>query len=125
MKVGAVIVDDNHIVVGMGYNGFPPGVQDYPGRYEDRAQKLPLVVHAEPNAVLNATKSVKGCTIYCSGTFNCNECAKIIIQAGIKRVVCEFGERPKRWEISYAIADMMFMEAGVTQDWINMDEGDK
>lgn len=91
-KVGAVIVDDNHHIVGMGYNGFPVGCsdQEYPwsreGEYCDT--KYPYVVHAELNAILNSIKNLHGCILYVS-LFPCNECAKAIIQSGIRKIVYE------------------------------------
>lgn len=91
-KVGACIVDNQNRVVSIGYNGFPRGCDDkiYPwGREGDYLNtKYPFVVHAELNAILNAPRSVAGCDLYVS-LFPCNECAKAIIQAGIKRVIYE------------------------------------
>ena len=89
-KVGAAIVDDNHRVVSVGYNGFPKGCSDevFPwGRDGDTLDsKYAFVVHAELNAILNSKWPVAGCTIYVS-LFPCNECAKAIIQSGIKAVI--------------------------------------
>ena len=89
-KVGAAIVDDNHRVVSVGYNGFPKGCSDevFPwGRDGDTLDsKYAFVVHAELNAILNSKWPVAGCTIYVS-LFPCNECAKAIIQSGIHRIV--------------------------------------
>lgn len=91
-KVGAAIVDDNHRVVSVGYNGFPKGCSDevFPwGRDGDTLDsKYAFVVHAELNAILNSKWPVVGCTIYVS-LFPCNECAKAIIQSGIHRIVYE------------------------------------
>lgn len=91
-QVGAVIVDDEHKVVAIGYNGFPRGISDdiYPWDREGNTldTKYPYVVHAELNAILNAPRSVKNCTIYVS-LFPCNECAKAIIQSGITEIVYE------------------------------------
>ena len=89
---GACIVNSDKRIVGLGYNGFPRGCDDdsYPwdreGDFLDT--KYPFVVHAELNAILNSIQSLKGCTIYVS-LFPCNECAKAIIQSGIKCVVYE------------------------------------
>jgi len=89
-QVGACIVNEDKKIVGIGYNGFPSGVNDdeFPwgkeGEYIDT--KYPYVVHAEPNAILNATASLKNCTIYVT-LFPCCECAKLIIQSGIKEIV--------------------------------------
>lgn len=91
-KVGACIVDDDNKVVSIGYNGFPIGCNDdeFPwireGEFLDT--KYPYVVHAELNAILNSTRSVKGTTLYVS-LFPCNECAKAIIQSGIKKIIYE------------------------------------
>lgn len=91
-QVGAAIVSADHKVVGIGYNGFPNGCDDdeFPwdreGAFADT--KYPFVVHAELNAILNSNQQCRGCTIYVS-LFPCNECAKAIIQSGIKKIVYE------------------------------------
>ena len=85
-KVGAVIVNDQKQILSVGYNGFPRGVEDRVSRYEDRATKLLFVAHAERNALDNAYTDVRGATLY-STLCPCNECAKSIVQKGIKRVV--------------------------------------
>lgn len=91
-QVGAVIVSNDHRVVGIGYNGFPNGCSDdeFPwDREGEFAQtKYPFVVHAELNAILNSNADLHGCSIYVS-LFPCNECAKAIIQSGISRIVYE------------------------------------
>ncbi len=91
-QVGAAIVNLEKKVVGIGYNGFPTGLSDddfpwEPHQHLDQS-KYGYVVHAELNAILNATQKLHGCTIYVS-LFPCNECAKAIIQSGIKRLVYE------------------------------------
>lgn len=91
-QVGAAIVDQNKKVVGIGYNGFPTGLNDdeFPWEKSDdyKNSKYAYVVHAELNAILNAISKLDGCTIYVS-LFPCNECAKAIIQSGIKKLVYE------------------------------------
>ena len=91
-QVGAVIVDENNRVVSIGYNGFPSGVSDdeFPWGREGGVldTKYAFVVNAELNAILNSQRSVRGCTLYVS-LFPCNECAKAIIQSGIRRIVYE------------------------------------
>lgn len=91
-QVGAVIVDDDHKVVSIGYNGFPKGCNDdvFPWNREGGMldTKYAYVVHAELNAILNSPRPLKGCTVYVS-LFPCNECAKAIIQSGIKKIVYE------------------------------------
>jgi len=91
-QVGAVIVNDQNVVVGMGYNGFPRGIEnedlpwDRDGDLLDT--KYPYVVHAETNAIFNSNSKTKDCRIYVK-LFPCNECAKAIIQNGIKEVIFE------------------------------------
>lgn len=88
-QVGACIVDENNVILTTGYNGFPIGCSDdeFPWNREGEITKYPYVVHAELNAILNASgKSLKGSRIYVA-LFPCNECAKAIIQAGIKEVI--------------------------------------
>ena len=91
-KVGACIVNEENRIVGVGYNGFPYGCEDDDFPWENSKDldlidtKYPYVVHAELNAILNSTRSLKGCRIYVS-LFPCNECAKAIIQAGIKEII--------------------------------------
>lgn len=89
-QVGACIVNTKNRIIGIGYNGFPYGCEDdtYPwtreGNFLDT--KYPYVVHAEPNAILNSTTSLEGATMYVT-LFPCHECAKLIIQSGIKQIV--------------------------------------
>ena len=112
-KVGAVVVDDENRIVGMGYNGFPRGVRDDEERYKDYEMKYSFVVHAEVNAILNAVKEVRGCRIYISPLFTCNECAKVIIQSGIKEIISSTNRRER-----YLASELMYKEAGVDIKWV-------
>ena len=89
-KVGACVVNAEKRIVAIGYNGFPSGCSDselpWRSNGEYHEQKYPYVVHAELNAILNSTTKLNGCTMYCA-LFPCNECAKAIIQSGIKEIV--------------------------------------
>ena len=89
-QVGACIVDEENKVVSIGYNGMPRGCKDDKMPWEREGgfltTKYAYVVHAELNAILNSPRSVKNCTLYVS-LFPCNECAKAIIQSGIKEVI--------------------------------------
>jgi dCMP deaminase len=109
-KVGAVIARDKK-VVSLGFNGFPTGIADDDYSLGCKATKYSMIVHAEVNAILTAASSVSGCTLYCT-LFTCNECAKLIIQSGIKRVVYRIANKPN-WENSFKIANNMYMEAGI------------
>ncbi|MBO4877901.1 MAG: dCMP deaminase family protein [Ruminococcus sp.] len=90
-QVGACIVSRDNKIVSVGYNGMPTGCSDDEMPWERTGEtpldtKYPFVCHAELNAILNSRNSVEGCTLYVT-LFPCNECAKAIIQSGIKRVV--------------------------------------
>ena len=91
-QVGACIVSQDNKILSMGYNGFPKGCDDddFPwARTAETANetKYPFVTHAELNAILNYRGgSLEGAKIYVA-LFPCNECAKAIIQAGLKTVV--------------------------------------
>ena len=91
-QAGAVVADRNNVVVGLGYNGFPRGVEaesftwNREGSFLDT--KYAYVCHAEENAVYNANNSTQDCKIYCT-LFPCNECAKTLIQNGIREIVFE------------------------------------
>ena len=90
-QVGACIVDKYNKIVGIGYNGFPIGCSDDEFPWEKEADdenmtKYPYVVHAEANAILNSTKDLHGARMYVA-LFPCNECAKLIIQSGIKEIL--------------------------------------
>ncbi|KAF2884478.1 hypothetical protein ILUMI_21695 [Ignelater luminosus] len=91
-QVGACIVNDDKRIVGIGYNGMPTGCNDdiFPWKKDNNnilENKHLYVCHAEMNAILNKnTSDVKNCTIYVA-LFPCNECAKFIIQSGIKEII--------------------------------------
>jgi dCMP deaminase len=91
-QVGACIVNGDKRIVGIGYNGFPRGCSDDLLPWDRTAEstldtKYPYVCHAEVNAVLNKNSAdVTGCSLYVA-LFPCNECAKIVIQSGIKEVI--------------------------------------
>ena len=90
-QVGACIVSEDNIIISTGYNGMPKGCSDdeFPGDRKgenEAATKYPYVVHAELNAILNASgRDLRGSRIYVA-LFPCNECAKAIIQSGVKEV---------------------------------------
>jgi len=112
-RVGAVIVNNKKQVLSLGYNGFPRGVHDCAERYNDRSTKLQFVAHAERNALDNAYIDVDGATLY-STLYPCSECAKGIIQRGIRQVVTS-----KEWHDTHAdrfrfdVTQQMFEEADV------------
>lgn len=115
--VGAVIVKDNRVIAS-GYNGAPKGVKHCAevgclrkqlGVPSGQRHELCRAVHAEQNAIIQAANlglAIEGATIYCT-TQPCAICAKMIINAGIKRVVCAEAYPDE-------IGDAMLKEAGVT-----------
>lgn len=111
-KVGAVIVNDKKQVLSLGYNGFPRGVRDCQERYANREQKLLFVAHAERNALDNAFTDVEGATLY-STLYPCTDCAKGIIQRGIKRVVTTPINDVQAKRFNFFTSKIMFEEAGV------------
>lgn len=124
-QTGSVVADQENIVVGLGYNGWPRGIEvnrlpwEREGKFLDT--KYAYVVHAEENAIYNANKNTKGCKLYCT-LFPCNECAKTIIQNGITEVIYE---SDKYKDVDAFIASRKMLElAGVklrqyTCSWTN------
>lgn len=111
-KVGAVLVDDARRVVSLGFNGLPRGVFDMPERLTDRDLKYKMIVHAERNAIIFAGRPVTGCTLYTVPFMPCAQCAGMIIQSGIRRVITP-EVKNERWEADFALTRQMFHEAGV------------
>jgi len=116
-QIGAVAVGDKGQILSQGYNGFPRGVKDTKERYNDREEKYKYVVHGEMNCIYNACNSgvsLNGATLYVTGLPVCSECAKGIIQVGIKKVVMEYPKDiPPIWEKSVQLTKQMFLEADV------------
>ncbi len=114
-QVGACIVSQDNKILSMGYNGFPLGCDDdeYPWEREGELNetKYPFVTHSELNAILNYRGgSLEGSKIYVS-LFPCNECAKAIIQAGIKMVIYDCDKYANT--AATLAAKRMFRSAGV------------
>ncbi|XP_043268231.1 deoxycytidylate deaminase isoform X2 [Venturia canescens] len=126
-QVGACIVDPDKRIISLGYNGMPRGCSDdlFPwGKSTTDSEmdsKFLYVCHAEVNAILNRNSSdVRGCTIYVA-LFPCNECAKIIIQSGIRTIVYLSDENS--YKETTKAAKKMFEAAGVEyrrpNNWID------
>ena len=114
-QVGACIVSPDHKILSMGYNGFPIGCSDdeFPWAREGEplASKYFYTTHSELNAILNYRGgSLEGATIYVT-LFPCNECAKAIIQSGIKRVVYDSDKYQS--DASVIASKRMLKSAGV------------
>ena len=124
-QVGACIVSSNNHILSIGYNGTPNGFSDdiFPWSREGNPleTKYLYVCHAELNAILNypgERNSLNGAKIYVS-LFPCNECAKAIIQSGIKEIIYE---SDKYANTDGTIASKkMFDECGVTYRQIDLE----
>lgn len=117
-QVGACVVDKQNIPLALGYNGFPRGCSDvdFPwGRNENgnpTESKYMYVVHAEANAILNKNcVSLDGATLYVT-LYPCHECAKLIIQAGIKHII--YRDVRNIGDDSWVAATRMFNAAGIS-----------
>ncbi|KPM03419.1 deoxycytidylate deaminase-like protein [Sarcoptes scabiei] len=116
-QVGACIVNEDNRIVGLGYNGMPNHCSDDDLPW-NRVSKNPLntkylyVCHAEMNAILNKnSESCKNCSIFVI-MFPCNECSKMIIQSGIKRVVylCDKYPNDPKFQSSRFLLEMAGIE---------------
>ena len=119
-KVGAVIVDDKNIIVSVGFNGFPKGIED-DDRLYNRDSKYQIIIHAENNALMFAKRPLDNCTLYTYPFMPCPRCAGMIIQSGIKRVVSYKNTIDRhRWELDFSISRELFCEANIQlEEWPN------
>jgi dCMP deaminase len=122
-KIGAVIVNQKNMIVSTGWNGFPRGIADTEERYLNREIKYKYIVHAEANAIYNATYNginLDGCTLYVYGLPVCSECAKAIIQVGIRRVIMRMqkDDNPTSWIESFKYTKLFFEEVGIQYEFV-------
>ena len=114
-KVGCVVVGPFNNILTTGFNGFPRVVTENDERMLDKVTKLQFIAHAERNAMDQAARhgiSLHGSTMFVT-KHPCNECAKSIIQAGIRRVVCPPLDSDSSWTESSRLAKTMLDEAEV------------
>ncbi|KAJ7945703.1 deoxycytidylate deaminase [Quillaja saponaria] len=119
-QVGACLVSQDGIILGIGYNGFPRGCSDDKLPWAKKSKtgdlletKYPYVCHAEVNAILNTNHaSAAGQRLYVT-MFPCNECAKIIIQSGVSEVIYFVEKRLKNSDIAYVASHKLLSLAGV------------
>jgi dCMP deaminase len=119
-QVGAVVVDRDRRILATGYNGFPKGIADTEERLNNRIEKYKHIIHAEMNCIYNATfngVSLNNSILYVYGLPICSDCAKGLIQVGIKTVhICSSytqNNMPDKWKEHWNISKLMFNEAGV------------
>nr|XP_017251710.1 PREDICTED: deoxycytidylate deaminase isoform X2 [Daucus carota subsp. sativus] len=121
-QVGACLVSENGVILGIGYNGFPRGCSDDKLPWSKKSKtgdpletKYPYVCHAEVNAILNTNHaSAAGQRLYVT-MFPCNECAKIIIQSGVSEVVYYVEKRLENSESAYVASHKLLSMAGVKE----------
>jgi dCMP deaminase len=119
-QIGAIIVGPAHEIRTTGYNSFPRGIRDDVPERLVRPTKYLWIEHAERNAICNAARSgtsTEGCTIYVE-IMPCMDCARAIVQAGIKAVVVS-SERMAQYSSAYydehfGMVEVLFAEAGIT-----------
>lgn len=119
-KNGSILIDTDGNVLTFGVNKFPTGVAETNFRLHDKATKYRLVVHAENGAIFNAAKhgkATRDSTLYCP-FYACSECAKAIIQAGVKTVIghaqlMALASEHTTWVESIVDAWNMLHEAGI------------
>ena len=118
-KIGTVAIGSKGQVLAQGYNGFPRGIDDSDDRLNNREEKYKYVVHAEMNLIYNATLngiSLDGSTIYIHGLPACSECAKGLIQVGIKRIVMNkesIENAGDHWQESFELTLQLLNESGI------------
>ncbi|XP_057971668.1 uncharacterized protein LOC131160245 [Malania oleifera] len=119
-QVGACLVSQNGVILGIGYNGFPRGCSDDKLPWAKKSKngdplqtKYPYVCHAEVNAILNTNHaSAAGQRLYVT-MFPCNECAKIIIQSGVSEVIYFVEKRLSNSDTAYVASHRLLSMAGV------------
>ncbi|ABT15194.1 hypothetical protein NY2A_B795R [Paramecium bursaria Chlorella virus NY2A] len=119
MKVATMIIDNNNNIASVGYNGMPRGFEETTARWE-KPNKYNYVVHAEANAIVTAARNgfrLDGCSIITT-LFPCNECAKLIIQAGIRKVITSKPIESSTWGESFKYSKEMFDECGIEVEYI-------
>jgi dCMP deaminase len=121
---GAVIIDDMKNVVATGYNSFVRGINDNVPERQERPEKYMWFEHGERNAIYSAAMrgcTLRGCTIYVTG-IPCADCARAIIQSGIKEVIVRTRENfGSEWNKSMEVTCTMFTESGVRLKEIDVD----
>lgn len=124
-KVGCVVVDDMKRIVSTGFNGLPSGVEDTIERLSDRAVKYKMVVHAERNAIIDAKRNLAGMTAYVWPIMPCSECAAMIIQAGIDKVIAPETDDQRLIEsCRFDLTAEMFREADIALMLVGPDDVD-
>jgi len=119
-KVAAMVIDKNYNILSVGYNGLPRGFEETQERWS-KPTKYQYVVHAEANAICTAARNgakLDGGSIV-STLFPCDQCARLIIQSGLRKVVTVRPEENSSWLQSFEYSKEMFDECGVEIEYVN------
>jgi len=118
-QIGAVIVGEDNEVLSTGYNSFPRGMDDTKQERQERPEKYFWFEHAERNAIYNAARigvSLKNSTIYLTSGLPCMDCARGIVNSGVKVVWCKrvcTTKNKEKWEESQMKSMQLLSECGV------------
>jgi dCMP deaminase len=118
-QIGAVIVGTDNEVLSTGYNSFPRGLDDSKQERQERPEKYFWFEHAERNAIYNAARigvSLKNSTIYLTSGIPCMDCARGIVNSGVKIVWCKricTTKNKEKWEESQMKSMQLLNECGV------------
>ena len=124
-KVGAIALDHSGTIRAMGYNGMPRGCDDQVESRHARPEKYFWFEHAERNLIFNAARigvPLEGCTLIVSGLYPCMDCARAIVQSGIREVITPPIPSDSRWFEQAERARALFNECGVIIHEIPNDE---
>jgi dCMP deaminase len=118
-KIGAIIVGEDNEVLSTGYNSFPRGLADNVDSRQERPEKYFWFEHAERNAIYNAARvgtPLKNSTIYLTSGLPCMDCARGIVNSGIKKVYCKeecTTNNKEKWEESQKRSRELLIECGI------------
>jgi dCMP deaminase len=118
-QIGAVIVGEDREVLSTGYNSFPRGLDDSLKERQERPEKYFWMEHAERNAIYNAARigvSLKNSVIYLTSGLPCMDCARGIVNSGIRTVYCKqvcTTKNKEKWDESQTKSLQLLNECGV------------
>jgi dCMP deaminase len=118
-QIGAVIVGEDNEVLSTGYNSFPRGMDDSKEERQERPEKYFWFEHAERNAIYNAARvgtPLKGATIYLTSGLPCMDCARGIVNCGIRVVYCKHictTKNKEKWDESQSKSYQLLLECNI------------
>lgn len=119
-KVGAVLVDNKKRVISHGFNGLPQNIEDSEYYLNNRDLKYKTIIHAETNAIWSANRDIENCIIYTYPFMPCSNCASVLIQYGIIRIVAPINKE-ERWADNFVITKNLLNESNILLDLYDFD----